>query len=72
MNKDIERTLRRLIAQAEDDRDVLAVVLFGSQARGNAGPGSDVDVCVVLEAGVSSGIEASRKRLDYQIGRAHV
>ena len=68
MNENVEPRLRELIAQAEGDRDVLAIILFGSQARGNAGPGSDVDVCVVLEAGVSSGIEASRKRLDYLAG----
>ena len=68
MNGDVERLLRGLIAQVEDDRDVLAVILFGSQVCGNAGPGSDVDVCVVLEAGGSSGIEASRKRLDYLAG----
>jgi len=69
MNEHIESALRGLIAQAEDDRDVLAVILFGSQARGEAGPGSDVDVCVVLEADVPSAIEASRKRLDYLAGR---
>jgi predicted nucleotidyltransferase len=69
MNEHIESALRGLIAQAKDDRDVLAVILFGSQARGEAGPGSDVDVCVVLEADGPSAIEASRKRLDYLAGR---
>jgi predicted nucleotidyltransferase len=69
MNEHIESALRGLIARAEDDRDVLAVILFGSQARGEAGPGSDVDVCVVLEAGAPSAIEASHKRLDYLAGR---
>jgi predicted nucleotidyltransferase len=69
MNEDVERTLRGVIAQAENDRDVLAVILFGSQARGDARPGSDVDVCIVLEAGAPSGLEASRKRLDYLAGR---
>ena len=69
MNGDAERTLRELIAQAEDDRDVLAISLFGGQARGDAGPGSDVDVCVVLEARAPSRIEASHKRLDYLAGR---
>jgi predicted nucleotidyltransferase len=43
--------LSGLIARAERDPDVRAVILFGSQARGDAGPGPDVDVCVVLEAG---------------------
>ena len=69
MNEDVERALRGLLAQAERDPDVLAVILFGSQARGDAGQGSDVDVCVVLEAGVPSGIDASHKRLDYLTAR---
>ena len=68
MNQHIESALRGLVAHAEDDRDVLAVILFGSQARGDAGPGSDVDVCMVLEASVSSGLPASHKRLDYTGG----
>ena len=69
MHEDVADLLRGLLAQAERDPDVLAVILFGSQARGDAGPGSDVDVCVVLEAGVPSRIEASHTRLDYLAGR---
>ena len=33
---------------AEHSEQVKAVILFGSKARGNAGPGSDVDVVVTL------------------------
>jgi predicted nucleotidyltransferase len=69
MNERVESALRGPIAQAEDDPDVLAVILFGSQARGDAGPASDIDVCVVLEADGPSAIEASCKRLDYLAGR---
>ena len=69
MKRDIERRLHGLLAQAERDGDVLAVILFGSQARGDAGPGSDVDVCIVLEPGAPSGLETSRKRIDYLAGR---
>ena len=68
MNENVERALRRLIAQAEDDCDVLAIILFGSQARGDATPASDVDVCVVLEVSASSGLPVSHKRLDYMGG----
>lgn len=68
MNENVEGLLPRLIAQAERDPDVLAVILFGSQARGDAGPESDVDVCVVLEAAAPSGLKASHKRLDCTAG----
>ena len=35
---------------ARDARGAVAVYLFGSQARGTAGPSSDVDVAVLLPA----------------------
>ena len=48
------------------DQDILAVFLFGSAARGEEGPGSDVDVCLVLAESVAAdALAASRKRLDY-------
>jgi len=53
-----------VVARAEADPDVLAVLLFGSQARGEAGPGSDIDLCLAL-AGSPSREAAARKRLDY-------
>jgi predicted nucleotidyltransferase len=65
MSVDGDPALQRLTARAEGDPEVLAVILFGSQARGDAGPGSDVDVCIVLDPGAPSGLEASRKRLDH-------
>jgi len=36
------------------------VVLFGSQARGDAAPGSDIDVMVVLKGDVRPGEEIER------------
>jgi predicted nucleotidyltransferase len=59
------RALRRLVDRAARDGEVLAVILFGSQARGDAGPGSDVDVCLVAAPHLSSREEATRKRLEY-------
>jgi predicted nucleotidyltransferase len=60
--------LERVIARAQTDPEVLAVMLFGSQARGEAGAASDVDVCLVLDPDVPPGLPASRKRLDYLAG----
>ena len=68
MNTQVAALLNGLIARADGDPDVLAVILFGSEARGDTAPGSDVDVCIVLESGTPSGLEASNKRLDYVAG----
>lgn len=51
--------LRERIADLYGDR-LSDLVLFGSQARGDADPGSDVDVLVVLEGEVEPGLEIAR------------
>jgi predicted nucleotidyltransferase len=57
----------RLPAQACQDADVLAVLLYGSVARGEQTAGSDIDVCLVLMPRSTPYESAilSRKRLDY-------
>jgi predicted nucleotidyltransferase len=40
--------LRRLLERASEDPAVLAVLLFGSAARGEGTETSDVDVCVAF------------------------
>jgi len=57
--------LQRLVAKAKADPDVLAVILFGSRARGDASPESDFDVCLVLAEGPRSDLERAEKRLAY-------
>ncbi len=37
---------------------LVQIVLFGSQARGNANPGSDIDVLIVLKGQVDSEVES--------------
>jgi predicted nucleotidyltransferase len=39
---------------------LVALVLYGSQARGDAAPGSDIDLMVVLASPVDSGEEVAR------------
>ena len=57
----------KLLAQARQDVDVLAVLLFGSVARGEQTAGSDIDVCLVLLPRSTSYEHAflSHKRLEY-------
>jgi uncharacterized protein len=57
--------LGRVIARAERDPEVLAVIVFGSRARGDASPRSDLDVCLVLGAGSLTDVAVGRKRLEY-------
>src|SRR3954454_14438359 len=42
----IGRMVKRIVKQFDPEQ----VILFGSQARGDAGPDSDVDLLVVLDA----------------------
>lgn len=45
---------------------MLAVILFGSAARGEATSSSDLDVCLVLDPGTAS--QPERRRLEYLAG----
>lgn len=65
---DATRQLERLLTTAQADDDVLAVILFGSAARGDQTPTSDVDVCLVLQPGKYSPLALSRKKLAYLKG----
>jgi predicted nucleotidyltransferase len=56
----IPRMVKRIVKQFDPER----IILFGSQARGDAGPDSDVDLLVVME------VEGSKRELEVQIGVA--
>jgi predicted nucleotidyltransferase len=62
---DVSRQLERLLSAVQADRDVLAVILFGSAARGEQTPASDVDVCLVLASRKYTPLALSRKKLAY-------
>ena len=55
--------LENILKKARKDKDVIAVILFGSHARGTATRGSDIDICLVLEK-TSKDLE---KRIEYMI-----
>ena len=57
--------LQDMVKQANGDSRVLAVVLFGSTARGERRDTSDVDVCLVLKPGTYSPEALMDIRLQY-------
>ena len=57
--------VRRVLDRARRDPAVLATILFGSHARGEASAASDVDLCIVLASDSISSLEMSRVRLGY-------
>ena len=59
------KSLERLLKRAERDSDILAVILFGSKARGEATLTSDLDVCLVLLNRRYDPLYLSGKKLDY-------
>jgi predicted nucleotidyltransferase len=62
----LEKILEGLLNKARGDEDVLAVILFGSAGRGEATEGSDVDICLVLQANkAKEALQASLKRMEY-------
>lgn len=62
---DTTRQLERLLKHAQEDSDLLAVLLFGSTARGDDTPKSDVDVCLVLQPHPYDPLTLSHKKLAY-------
>ena len=64
--------LEELLQHAQTDPDILAVLLFGSVARGEHISTSDVDVCLVLQARQYSPLALSRKKLAYRQGTLDV
>jgi hypothetical protein len=59
--------LNRLLDIAKQDKDVIAVLLFGSTAREEQHPESDIDICLVLipQKKPYDNLYMSHKRLEY-------
>jgi predicted nucleotidyltransferase len=66
-SEEIESRLREFFS--ESSRDIVAVYLFGSQARGTATPSSDVDVAVLHAAPPPVSLEGLPFDLEGQLER---
>src|SRR5262249_36303508 len=61
----VEKKLEQLLKRVQKDSEILAVLLFGSMARGEQTAGSDVDICLVLQRQKYNSLALSRKKLTY-------
>jgi predicted nucleotidyltransferase len=59
------KRVRKIIEAVRKDPDVLALLLYGSVARGNNSSFSDTDLCVVLVPAARTALDLSRKKLEY-------
>jgi uncharacterized protein len=57
--QNILSALQNRLTELYGDR-LVQLILYGSQARGDSGPGSDLDVLVVLAGQVDAGLEIAR------------
>lgn len=57
------KQITKIIEMAKKDKEVIAVILFGSRARKEAKPDSDIDICLVLRNPGKS----TEKRIDYSL-----
>jgi uncharacterized protein len=60
LQADIRRMVRRIVKRFKPDK----VILFGSYARGNAGPDSDIDLLVVMP------VEGSKREKQLEVRMA--
>jgi uncharacterized protein len=65
MDKKKALELDRLLGTVKEDEEVLAVLIFGSAARDEQVPFSDVDICLVMKPKSFEPIALSHKRLEY-------
>ena len=64
-SKPFDKTCSKIIERARADKDVLAVMVYGSRARGEGTPASDIDICLVLHSADYGRLELSQKKLEY-------
>ena len=65
MSKIKEVEIEKLLTRARRDTEVLAVLIFGSAARDEQVPFSDVDICLVMTPRPFRPNTLSHKRLEY-------
>jgi predicted nucleotidyltransferase len=65
MNLEKQKIAEEVAKAVRGAKDILAVIFFGSAARGENSSASDLDLCVVLLPNSYSALELSRIKLKY-------
>lgn len=60
----MEKGLKKIIEKAKKDKDVVAVILFGSYVTKKTRP-SDTDVCIMLKPKKFTNLFMGNKKLEY-------
>ncbi len=64
----MNRQVTRLVDKVKEDEAVLSVLLFGSHARGQETPTSDIDLCLVLPRDREARTDQTAVRMAYLEG----
>ena len=65
MMKNVKKRITALIKEAEQDKEIVAVGLFGSAARHENSDDSDIDISLFLRDRYYTPIEFSQKKMEY-------
>ena len=65
---DDDPKLREIVQRLADAYHPLRIYLFGSKARGTAGPDSDYDLLIVVSDDAPPGVETKHARLPDSLG----
>jgi uncharacterized protein len=68
-NAPLLRELGRLLPQLQQEFPLQRLAVFGSTARGEAGPQSDIDLLVDVEPSIGLGFVTLADRLEAALGR---
>jgi len=61
----ISKLAAKIVAKARDDAEVIGVAVYGSVARKESSPMSDVDICIFLKPRRYQRAEMCSKRMEY-------
>jgi len=65
----MKQKIRKIVNKIKKNKEVIAIMLFGSYAKGKITPLSDIDLCVMLDKKYNN-CSMAKKRMGYLTGTA--